>query len=148
MKFLLLPLAAMALNAQTVDAWRPIQFLLGEWVGQGAGTPGASAGACSFTLDLQRKVVVRKSYAEAPTYRHEDLMVIYFEKALKAIYFDSEDHVIHYTVESSPGEVRFVSEQYRLLYRKSGEDKLSLDFDVAAPGKPFANYLHATLRKK
>jgi hypothetical protein len=148
MKFLLLPLAAMALNAQTADAWKPIQFLTGEWVGEGAGTPGASAGACSFTFDLDQKVLVRKSIAEAPSYRHEDLMVIYFEKGLQAIYFDNEDHVIHYSVESSPGEVRFLNDRYRLIYRKTRDDRLLLDFDVAEPGKPFANYLHATLRKK
>jgi hypothetical protein len=145
MKYLLLLLVALGVNAQ--DPWGGLQFLAGEWVGEGAGTPGESAGACSFTFDLQRKVMVRKSFAEAPTFRHEDLMVVYFENELKAIYFDSEGHVIHYTVESSPNSVRFLSEQYRLTYRKEGE-KLSLDFDIAPPGKPFSNYLHATLRKK
>jgi hypothetical protein len=105
-------------------------------------------GACAFAFDVQRKVLVRKSYADAPTYRHDDLIVIYFDRDLKAIYFDSEDHVIHYSVESSPGEVRFVSEQYRLTYRKNGDDKIAMDFDVAPLGKPFSNYLHATLRRK
>jgi hypothetical protein len=74
-------------------------------------------------------------------------MVLYLEKELKAIYFDNEGHVIHYTVESGPDWVRFVNEQYRLTYRKDG-DKLAMDFDIAPPGKPFSNYLHATLRKK
>jgi hypothetical protein len=135
MKYLLLMLVALGINAQ--DPWGGLQFLTGEWVGEGAD------GACSFTLDLERKVMVRKSYAES----HKDLMVVYFEKGLKAIYFDNEDHVIHYTVESSPDSVRFLNEQYRLTYRKEGE-KLLLDFDIAPPGKPFSNYLHAVLRKK
>jgi hypothetical protein len=145
MKYVLLVLVAMSVHAQ--DPWKGLQFLAGEWVGEGAGSPGESAGACSFTFDLQRKVMVRKSFAEAPTFRHEDLMVVYLDKDLKAIYFDSEGHVIHYTVESGPDSVRFLSEQYRLTYRKEG-DKLLLDFDIAPPGKPFSNYLHATLRKK
>lgn len=142
---MLLVLVAMSVHAQ--DPWKGLQFLAGEWVGEGAGSPGDSAGACSFTFDLQRKIMVRKSFAEAPTFRHEDLMVVYLDKDLKAIYFDSEGHVIHYTVESGPDSVRFLSEQYRLIYRKEG-DKLLLDFDIAPPGKPFSNYLHATLRKK
>jgi len=145
MKYLLLVLVAMSVHAQ--DPWKGLQFLAGEWVGEGAGSPGESAGACSFTFDLQRKVMVRKSYAEAPTFRHEDLMVVYLDKDLKAIYFDSEGHVIHYTIEAGPDSVRFLSEQYRLTYRKDG-DKLALDFDIAPPGKPFSNYLHATLRRK
>jgi hypothetical protein len=148
MKFLLPLVAAISLSAQPADPWKAVQFLSGEWVGEGSGSPGESAGACSFTFDLQRKVLVRKSYAESATVRHEDLMVIYFEKDLKAIYLDSEGHVIHYTVESGPDSVRFLSEQYRLTYRKNGEGKLSLDFDIAPPGKPFSSYLHATLRKK
>jgi len=149
---LLLPLcAAVCLCAQPADAWKPLQFLTGEWVGEGAGSPGETAGACSFTFDLQHKVMIRKSFAESSTFRHDDLMVVYLDstsKNLRAIYFDSEDHVIHYTVESGADSVRFLSEQYRLTYRKDGADKLSLDFEIAPPGKPFSNYLHATLRKK
>lgn len=143
MKYLLLLLAASFLNGQPADPWTSLQFLTGEWVGE----TSASSGACSFTFDLQRKVLIRKSYAESSSSRHEDLMVIYFENGLKAIYFDNEDHIIHYTVESSQDSVRFLNEQYRLTYRKNG-DKLAMDFDIAPPGKPFSNYLHAMLRKK
>jgi len=32
----------------------------------------------------------------------------------------------------------FVNEGYRLTYKKTGENQLTLDFDIAAPGKPFA----------
>lgn len=140
MKYLLLMLAAIVVSAQPADPWRGLQFLAGEWVGD-------SPGACSFIFDLQRKVMVRKSYAERATSRHEDLMVVYLEQGLKAIYFDNEDHVIHYDVEPGPDAVRFVNEQYRLTYRKDG-DKLLMDFEIALPGKPFVNYLHATLRRK
>jgi hypothetical protein len=141
MKYLLLLLAAVAINAQ--DPWKGLDFLAGEWVGE----TSQSSGACSFTFDLQRKVLIRKSYAESSGSRHEDLMVIYLEKGLKAIYFDNEDHTIHYTLESSPDSVRFLNDQYRLTYRKDGE-KLVMDFDIAPPGKPFSNYLHAALRRK
>jgi hypothetical protein len=142
MKYLLLLCAAIGLQAQ--DPWKPVQFLAGEWTGDTAD----ASGACSFTFDLDHKVLIRKSYAQYATSRHEDLMVIYLEKDLKAIYFDSEGHVIHYTIESNADSVTFASEQFKLTYRKNGEDKLVMDFDVSAPGKPFSNYLHAMLRKK
>jgi hypothetical protein len=157
MRFLLLLSAATLLRAQTADPWKPLQFLTGEWTGEGTGTPGEGAGVCSFTFDLQRKVMIRKNYAQYPTFRHDDLLVVYpdpVSKSLKAIYFDSEEHVIHYAVESGPDSVRFLSDPvagqpgYRLTYRKAGEGKVSLDFDIAAPGKPFSNYTRATLNRK
>jgi hypothetical protein len=141
MRLLLLLGLAGLLSAQSADPWKPLQFLKGEWAGEGAGSPGESAGVCSFAFDLQQKVMIRKSYAKAPTFLHEDLMVIYLDaasKSLKAIYFDSEDHVIHYAVESGTDSVQFLNEQYRLIYRKAPGDRLSLDFDIASPGKPFA----------
>ena len=155
MKSLLLVVSAACIapciQAQPADPFYSVRFLTGEWVGEGAGSPGDSAGACSFTMDLQGKVMVRKSFSQSATGRHEDLMVIYLDqdsKSLKAIYFDNEGHVIHYSVEPGSSSVRFLNQQYRLTYRKMGADKLALDFDIAAPGKPFSNYLHATLRKK
>jgi hypothetical protein len=78
------------------------------------------------------------------------LTVIYADpatKSLKAIYFDNEDHVIEYKVEAGPDSVRFVNEGYRLTYRKAGEGRVTLDFDIAPPGKPFANYIHAVLKR-
>jgi hypothetical protein len=133
---------------QAQDPWKPVQFLVGEWVGEGSGAPGEGSGACSFEFDVQHKVMIRKNYAIYPNARHDDLMVIYVEdKVLKAIYFDSEDHVIHYKVEPGEDSVRFTSESYRLIYKKMG-DKVALDFEIAPPGKPFSSYLHAVLKRK
>jgi hypothetical protein len=142
MKCLLLLCVAVSLHAQ--DPWKPVQFLTGDWVGDTAD----ATGACSFMFELDHKILVRKSYAQYATSRHEDLMVVYLEKDLKAAYFDTEGHVIHYTVESGPDWVRFVNQQFKLTYRRTEDGKLAMDFDVAPPGKPFSNYLHALLRKK
>ncbi len=151
MRALLCFAAAIAVLAENPDPWKPLEFLAGQWAGEGKGPPGEGAGGSSFDFDLQHKVLIRKNYAVYPTFRHDDLMVVYLDpvsKALKAIYFDNEEHVIHYTVESGEDWVRFLSEAYRLTYRKAGRDKLLLDFDIAPPGKPFANYIHAELRRK
>jgi hypothetical protein len=142
--------------------WGPAQFLIGHWTGEGSGQPGASTGAFSFTADPDGKVLTRRSFAEypaadgKPASRHDDLTVVYHGETageLRAIYFDSEGHVIRYSVTASPGGVVFVSDgkpdeaRYRLTYTATGKDTLRLQFEVAAPGKDFVRYLDGTMRR-
>ena len=158
---LLLP-PALLMQATAADPMSAMRFLQGEWgSGEGGGVPGkADAGACSFTPDLDGKLLVRRSFADypasggRPALHHEDRMVIYAENgALKADYWDSEGHVIHYGVETAGDTAIFTSlpapgPRFRLTYRKRSAVSLDLTFEIAAPGKDFAPYLHATLLKK
>jgi hypothetical protein len=138
--------------------WGPAQFLVGNWTGEGGGQPGQGSGAFSFSADLQGKILVRKSFAEyppangRPAFRHDDLMIVYRDettRALRATYFDSERHVIQYTVKPAEGGVVFVSEgapsspRFRMTYTSTGKDTLNIKFEIAAPGKEFAPYLEA-----
>jgi hypothetical protein len=142
--------------------WGPAQFLVGHWIGEGSGQPGAGTGAFSFTPDLQGKVLMRRSFAEYPAAggkaasRHDDLMVVYRDETtadLRAIYFDNEGHIIRYSGKASAGGVVFVSEggpgemRYRLTYTATGKDTLKLQFEVATPGKEFVSYLEAAARR-
>jgi len=147
------------------DPWKPFQFLIGEWVGEGK--EGQGTGYFSLTPDLQGKILVRKNHAELPAANgrsaavHEDLMVIYKSedgKSAKAIYFDSEDHVINYTVTSSADKqtLTFISAaaphapRFRLTYQKESDDQVGIKFEIAPPGKPeeFKIYLEGKARKK
>ena len=147
--------------------WAPLEFLLGEWVGEGGGAPGQGAGGFSFHPDLQRKILVRKSCAEypatkdRPAFRHDDLTIVYQQPGtdrLRAVYFDNEGHVIEYAVEVSgdTNTVRFVSEpaasspRYRLTYRLTGDETVAIQFEISPPGKPdsFSTYLEASARRK
>jgi hypothetical protein len=143
--------------------WGPAQFLLGKWAGEGGGQPGQGSGAFSFTPDLQGRILVRRSFAEyppangRPAYRHDDLLIVYREETthrLRATYFDSEEHVIPYTVEAAPEGVVFVSEgapsatRFRMTYTAAGKDRLKFKFEIAAPGKEFAPYLEATAHRE
>ena len=147
----------------TAEEWGPLEFLIGQWTGQGSGAPGSGAGAFLFTPDLQRQILVRKSFAEypaaggKPAYRHDDLLIVYREGAarqFRAIYFDNEGHVIRYTVEASADSAVFTSEggrdqaRYRMTYRATGRDQLGFRFEVAAPGKDLAPYIDAVLRRE
>jgi len=158
---------ASAQTPRVPDTWAPLGFLIGEWTGEGGGQPGQGSGGFSFLPDLDKKILVRKNRADYPAtkdhaaFTHTDLMILYRESGaikLRAIYFDPEDHVIHYTVEpSSDGRaVQFLSDaspsnpRYRLTYTQTGADTVAIKFEIAVPGKPdsFSTYIEAAARRK
>jgi hypothetical protein len=142
--------------------WGPAQFLVGRWVGEGGGQPGQGTGAFSFTPDLQGKILVRNSFADypaangRPAFRHDDLTIVYRDETthgLRATYFDSEEHVIPYSVKAVEGGVVFLSEgppsslRFRMTYLSTGKDTLKIKFEIAAPGKEFAPYIEAAAHR-
>ena len=152
-------------KSKEVPNWDAFRFLLGEWVGEGAGAPGEATGGFSFSFDLEGKILVRRNRADYPAtkdkppYSHTDLMVIYQEtEGPRAIYFDNEGHVIHYVVSLSKDQttVTFLSEpspsapRFRFTYYKAKNDSMTFQFDMAPPGKPdaFSKYLEGSLRRK
>jgi hypothetical protein len=159
--------AQQAPDRPAAAVWAPLEFLLGEWIGEGGGAPGQGAGGFSFHPDLQQKILVRKNHAEypatkdRPAFRHDDLTIVYQQPGtdrLRAVYFDDEGHVIEYAVEVSGDRstVRFVSEpaasnpRYRLTYRRTGDATVAIQFEISPPGKPdsFSTYIEAGARRK
>jgi hypothetical protein len=51
---------------QQDSTWKKWNWLMGEWVGEGNGTPGQGGGEFSFILDLDKNILVRKSHSEYP----------------------------------------------------------------------------------
>jgi hypothetical protein len=158
-----LSLAAMsagaAFGSSGDDPWEPYKFLVGEWVGEGSGDPGKGSGQFSFAWDLQGKVLVRRNRADfpaaggRPAVSHEDLMIIYRPDRAgppKAIYFDSESHVINYqvTVSNDGKTVTFLSDAtaaapgFRFTYARVADDSMKFNFAIAPPGQPGAFKTH------
>ena len=87
-------------------------------------------------------------------------MLIYQEpqKGTRALYFDNEGHIIHYSVSLSDDKktITFLSDvtpstpRFRLIYRRLKDDTLNVEFDIAPPDKPdsFSKYVEGTARRK
>lgn len=147
---------------EVVPALKPFGFLQGDW--DAVPGPSGETGAFSFKPGAQGHILVRTNFANypasagKPASRHDDLMVIAPDgDTIRADYFDSEGHVIRYTVRPvGSGEVLFTSEikpnqpRYRLRYKSSGAASLAGQFEVAPPGEPesFKPYLTWTGRRR
>jgi hypothetical protein len=147
--------------AQTADpSWKKLEFLMGKWTGVAGekdSPHGAGQGAFSFEAELNEKIIVRRNRAEYNSgVKHDDLMVIYMDtpnETPRAIYFDSEGHVIHYNLTfPAADKVVFESDasqpgpRYRLSYWR---DAALLDgkFEVAPPSGEYKTYLSWTSKR-
>jgi hypothetical protein len=153
----------LALGRDGTDAWKPFEFIIGDWTGGGNGSPGQGQGEFSLKPDLANKILVRRNHNEypaqagRPAFTHDDLMVIYPPQGggpYRAEYFDSEGHVIHYVASFSEGKVTFVSDdkpnaaRYQLTYEKKADDSLGINFAIAPPNQDFHHYLGGTVVRK
>ncbi len=147
--------------------WDSVKFLVGKWVGEGSAETGqGGAGSCSFEPGLQGKVLIRENHSEYPATSehpaivHDDLMIVYADEArhaLRAFYTDNEGHVIHYTVRAGGdgksavflGDAEPGAPRYRLTYTVTQPEHMTVDFEMAPPGKPdqFQKFISGKLRK-
>jgi len=145
--------------------WEPFEFLLGKWEGGHEGDPGQGYGRFSFKFDLDQNILVRKSRTifpdteERPRIPHDDLLIVYTENTgeKRGIYFDNEQHVIHYAVSVSPDQktISLRSDplpsmpQFRFTYVETGKDTLDARFEMTPPGKAgeFFTYLEGTAKR-
>ena len=142
------------------------QFLIGSWSSPVSGQPGQGvSGSTTFYFELDQKVLIRTSRAEfAPELGkteglvHEDLLVIYQqprEEKFRAIYFDNEGHIIHYTLvfpEKQPAvvfesEASETSPWARLVYEANADGTLGVEFFVGAPGGELLSHVKGILQR-
>ena len=150
--------------AQQDTTWNHWNWLAGDWIGEGSGTPGQGSGWFSFTPELNGKIIVRKSHSEYPAAKdkpeiiHDDLMVVYLDddqQPNKAIYFDNEGHIINYTITYSDANIVFTSSKalnssvFRLTYIPLNKETINVKFEMSRDGLNFQTYVEGkSVRKK
>jgi len=107
----------------TADPWKGLSFLEGTWIAlaQAGSAKAQVSGTYTFKTELKHHVLVRRSDDSAACKgpasfdcEHSDVLYVYQEgenQPLKAIYFDNEGHVIHYSVSTPDSNTAiFISE--------------------------------------
>lgn len=143
---------------KTKDLYEKWNYLIGEWVGENNGQPGAGEGKFSFQTDLDGRILVRKSSTKYPATTsssellHNDLMIIYPNGAdnnQEAIYFDNEGHTIKYKVSFTEKSIILTSDiipnapRFRYTYTVIDDKTVNGSFEMASPQAPeeFKMYL-------
>ena len=135
--------------------WDKWENYIGNWIGEGSGIPGQGGGTFSFTLDLDKNVLIRKSHSEYPSpegkvQTHDDLMVIYLDinkNPSKAIYFDNEGHTINYQISYTDKTIILTSEKvpnspvFRLVYSMLDNETCNTRFELSQDGEQFTPYI-------
>lgn len=156
-------IAATVSLAQENKSWEKLNYLIGNWKGEGGGKPGEGEGTFSFQLDLDKKILVRKSHSEYPAAQnkpeviHDDLMVVhlnYSGNPEKAIYFDNEGHVINYSITfPNNSDIVFTSDKipnvpiFRLTYSKIDENLVNVKFEMSQDGTNFMRYVEGKSKR-
>lgn len=159
--FALLVITSVAFGQQK-STWDNWSWLMGQWAGEGSGQPGQGGGTFSFSYDLDKNIIVRKSHSEypakdnKPTIVHDDLMIIYLDfngSPSRAIYFDNEGHTINYQVTYSDKSIVLTSDKipnipvFRLTYLLLDTDMVDTKFEMSQDGKSYRTYLEGKSKK-
>jgi hypothetical protein len=147
------------------DNWNAWRYLSGQWESDPANDLSQGAVKFSFRFDPGENILIRENRSILPAVEasteniHEDLMVVYSEGPClkRAIYFDNEQHVIHYQANISEdnktivleSEATAVTPLFRFTYIRIDEDTLNAKFEIAPAGNPgqFSVYLEGKARK-
>lgn len=142
--------------AQNNPDWQKWNWLIGDWKGEGIGTPGQGGGVFTFYPDLDKKILIRKSHTEFPVeenrpqFFHDDLMVIYPDNLgniSNAIYFDNEGHTLNYLIAYTDSSIVLTSTKildapvFRLTYTRLNAESVNIKFEMSKDGISFFTYL-------
>jgi hypothetical protein len=150
------------------DVWAPVRGILGEWEGTSSGRPGKGTVRRQYRLVLRdRFIEVRNTSSYPPQASnpkgetHEDVGYMSYDRTRKMFMlrqFHVEGFVNTYVSgQVEPKHIVFTTEaienipagwRARETYRLAGEDELIEVFELAEPGKEFAVYSEARLKRQ
>jgi hypothetical protein len=163
-------ISAQIRRADVGDRWKPVQFLLGTWIGEVDGQPGHGSVQRSYAPALRGTFIeVRNKSTYPPQAKnpkgevHEDRGFISYDRTRKKLMlrqFHVEGFVNQFvaTAQSEDGKTLvFESEQIENIapgwraketYRDLGNGRFQETFELAEPGKDYAVYSQSTFRRK
>jgi hypothetical protein len=163
------PLSPQGSQTPAADVWAPFRFFVGNWQGQGEGTPGMGKGVQTFEfilrgtfLHVRNKAVFDPQDKNPQGEIHEDWGVFSYDKARKTFIlrqFHVEGFVNQYVLENAPPDGKmfvFVTEaienipagvKARLTYKVLDVDTFEQTFDLARPGQEFICYSKGIMKR-
>ncbi|MDE1150636.1 MAG: hypothetical protein PW843_29145 [Azospirillaceae bacterium] len=140
----LLPLL-MSGTAWAADPLAPLDFLIGHWQAPAVSADSPDQGG-TFDIgrDLGGTVLVRHDHIRLKDGGAMDMLMLVYPEAggLRADFFDTAGHVIHYQAASvTADQVTFLSDgtgpTFRLTYSAVGKENLRVRFEIKPPGGDF-----------
>lgn len=154
--------ASFSQNTKRDSIWGPVNYFVGNWIGEGGGAPGIGKYERSYQSTLNGNFIeIRNRSTYPPTEKspngevHEDIGYILYDKARKTFLlrqFHIEGFANDYVLESISADKKtlvFTSENIvnipngwraRETYRILGPNEFEETFDLAPPDKPFEVY--------
>jgi hypothetical protein len=150
------------------DPFAPLRFLVGTWRGEQHGEPGPGTSERNYAFVLNGRFLQIKNTSTHPPQEknksgeiHQDVGMIGYDKARKKFVFRQfhvEGFVNTYVQEETndPNKLVFVSDSIenisivwraRETYLLLNENEFIERFELAEPGKEFALYAEAHLKK-
>jgi len=156
-----------AVAAAQSDPWAPLRSFEGKWEGDTSGKPGTGTTTREYRFELNNKFMFQRDKSEYPKdpagkpLLHEDFGVFSYDSDLKKIVwrqFHSEGMVNEYALESVSADgksLEFVTTRIENLpgfrakkqYRIVSANEIEETFWLAPPGKEFATYTVAHLKR-
>jgi hypothetical protein len=163
-----IPEGAVMISSQE-NTWKPLEFLVGAWKGQGSGEPGIGEYERDYRFIFNRtflEVRNRSTYPPSETHPagevHEDLGYFSYDKLRQCVVFRQfhvEGFVNQYrldTISADGTQLVFVSEAIENIaagwkaketYQVISENEFMEIFELAPPGQPFGVYTTVTLQR-
>lgn len=171
--FLLLLIATIGAQAQSAkrdSIWAPVNYFVGNWIGEGGGEPGIGKYERSYKLTLNGNFIeIHNKSTYPPTEKnpkgevHEDVGYIFYDKARKTFLLRqlhvegfANDYVLE-SISTDKKTIVYVTEaivnipkgwKARETYRIISEKEFEETFELAPPEKPFAPYSKVKFTRK
>jgi uncharacterized protein DUF1579 len=146
---------------QKIDRFAPLRFMIGSWRGEQSGQPGRGTVERNYAMVLAGRFIQETNTSTYPNEVHHHTSMISYDEARKRFVFRQfhQEGFVNTYVQEPGGDgktIVFVSEaienippgwRARETYTIVSHDEFTERFDLAEPGRDFALYSEAHLKR-